>query len=104
MVLLIARMGSILKKTSSLIVNFLGSISKYLGLCNPLKHIIELYKEINKPIEDEDLKKLMRVKHMQYMKVVWNINKVAELIQFSIIFIISFWVPYNDPARIHFKI
>ena len=91
----------------SSILNFaklLLQIPKKFELRNPLTYIIEIYKELEKPVEDEGLKELMRSRHLQYMKTVWNINKVAELIQFSIIFIISFLVPYDDPLRINFKI
>ena len=72
MELMSARISDILKELSSSICNWFCSILKYLGWSNPMTYAIEIYKELEKPVEDEQLKNLMKEKHIQYMKITWN--------------------------------
>ena len=90
--------------TLSPIANLFKIFVEFLELYNPLPHIIEMYGELEKPVEDEELKALIKTKHTQYMRIVWNINKVTEFFILTILFFISFFVPYDDPLRINFKI
>ena len=68
----------------------LNSIGKNLKVISSIDFLLQIYQEIEKPIQDEELKKLMNSKHIQYMKVAWSINISIGITVLSILFVISF--------------
>ena len=84
--------------------NCFKNVKEQIALYNPITNLIDIYKELDKPVEDEGLKQLMDSRHMQYMKLLWNVNKVTELFGLSFLIIASFFLSWDDSDSFNFKI
>ena len=63
---------------------FIKNIKYQAELYNPITNLFAIYKELCMPITDEGLQQLMFSRHIQYMKLLWNVNKVTELASLSL--------------------
>ena len=104
-------MGSISNKVARskqvlflLMWNFVMNVKEQIALYNPITNLIDIYMELDKPVEDEGLKQLMNSRHMQYMKLLWNVNKVTELVSLTLLVIASFFLSWDDSDSFNFKI